>query len=371
MDATDKPAVGLCARRLLAASLLLAAACEQRSGDQADSIEALARQQLGFIAFVGAGANDPLWPILKAGAQRYLEQGATLGIRFFAPASDSAQDQINLVETLQDPQMRGLCIQIVDVGALMPVLNRLYNQGTLIVSMIQPAPERLRVGHVGFDNEAVGWAVAQLTARTLHDGGSIMLLHAGQENPVASARLRTFDEEIATHPEISVLARLDCQGDPREARRLIRERSARYPRLSAWVALDDWPVRDLGHIESIIPPGCRFITFGGTPAQWPLIRKGICPGVVAANYYDLGHQAAQLCESAILRPSRFKSNYTAPLRTVGSTNLDEYTRDWTFWSTGQRVPDHQLQGLDAWPEGATTVPREGPPHMAPATLPGM
>jgi len=327
---------------MMAVALCFLSACEDRHiPEEAKELASGLKRSPGFIAFVGAGPSDPVWPILKRGAEQYIENGGALEVRFFSPVGGSAQDQVDLLERLNDPDMRGLCIQIIDVDAIRPILHRMYNQGTLIVSMLNPAPDRICVAHVGFDDEAIGQALARLTVRTLGDSGSMMLLHAGPMDPVFGPRLRAFEREIAHHRQISVLAKLNCRKDPREARNLMRDRSSRYPRLSAWVALGDWPIRDVGRISSFMPPGCRFITFGGTPDHWLLIQKGISPGVVAANYRELGLKAAHYCESAILRPSQFKDKYTAPLRIVAAANLDQYIRDWTFWSSGQSKPEEQ------------------------------
>jgi hypothetical protein len=100
------------------------------------------------------------------------------------------------------------------------------------------------------------------------------------------------------------------------------------------VALDDWPLRETSQVESLFTPGCKFITFGGTPAHWPLIRNGTSPAIVSAHYRLLGYMTAQFCETEIRYKSRFKNNYNIPLRIIRLTNLDEYIRDWIYWSTG-------------------------------------
>jgi len=116
-----------------------------------------------------------------------------------------------------------------------------------------------------------------------------------------------------------------------QARSVIRERSKRFPRLSAWVSLADWPLQGLGLADDPLPAGCRFITFGGSPPHWPLIRNGTSPAIVAANYREMGAKAIQYCEVAIRNPTHFEERYAAPLRTIWSTNLDAYIKDWSSW----------------------------------------
>ncbi len=106
--------------------------------------------------------------------------------------------------------------------------------------------------------------------------------------------------------------------------------------MSAWVALDDWPISDLTSVETLFRPGTRFITFGTTPLHWSLIRNGLCPAMVTANFRNLGSKAVQFCELALMEGHRFSHHqYALPLRTVSPTNLDEYIRDWRYWATGE------------------------------------
>src|SRR5690606_29281674 len=117
------------------------------------------------------------------------------------------------------------------------------------------------------------------------------------------------------------------RGNSVEARRVIRERMERYPRLDAWVWLDDWPLRDETDLDALIGPTCKVVTFGGYPGQWPLLRSGRLPVVVTADFSELGARAVQFCDTALREPSRFESRYHAPLRTVWSITLDAFIAD--------------------------------------------
>jgi len=319
---------------------LVLAGCEQNiPTDQNNDASAKTKPNEGYIAFVSAGANNPMWPIIKTGAERYRKRIGALDFRYLSPKGHSPQDQIDLLESLQDPKMRGLCIHIIDVDAIRYLLQQLYTRGVVVVSIINPAPENIRSAHVGFDDEKIGEALALTTIEVLNDNGTIMVLHAGSDHPIYGPRLKAFENSLAFHHNIDVFAKINCKADPGRSRDIIRRRSKRFPRLSAWVSLHDWPIKNKREIESIIPLGCKFITFGGTPEQWPLVRNGTSPGIVAANYRFIGYRAAYFCETEVLHDSRFKNSYAAPLRIIRPTNLEEYIRDWGYWATGKYTSD--------------------------------
>ncbi len=320
------------------------AGCKENTvSDPTTSAPADARA--GFVAFIGAGRADPLWPILQAGAARYARDMKTREIRFLNPEVASPQAQINMLESLNDPLLRGVCVQLIDPEAVRPALENLNQRGVVVVSMIQPAPENLRVGHVGFDQTAVGQALAEATIEALDGAGDIMILHADPAHPVYGPRLDALEKALKLQLHIHVLARVNGQGNPRESRRIMAELSARYPRLSAWVTLDDWPLRNAGATDSFITPGCHLVTFGGGPPHWPLIENGTITTAVAAHGGDLGIYALIYCLSALSAPPRFETVYYAPLRIVRATNLHDYKRDWSYWLNGEFTghhPDHPL-----------------------------
>jgi ABC-type sugar transport system substrate-binding protein len=159
-----------------------------------------------------------------------------------------------------------------------------------------------------------------------------MILHAGEDHPIYGPRLRAFDMELSQHHSIEVFARLDCHDNPITARQLMRERTARFPRLSAWVCLGDWPTRGLEHEADLgLPPTCKIFIVGGMPEQWPLVQSGRVPLIVSNDYHEIGWQALQLCEIAIRKRSSFLQRYLAPLRVIKPDTLDKFMHDWELW----------------------------------------
>lgn len=313
----------------LAAGLLGLTRCREPSADDQLLIE---ERKRGFIAFVGAGPSDPLWPILQAGGRKFRDLPSTMRIEYFNPAGDAAKDQVELLANIDDPDLRGICVQIKDLTAVGPQLARLYRSGLPIVSMVQPARSNIRFAHVGLDNMAIGTELARAVVETLGEaGGSIMVVRAGLKHPIFGPRYMAFDEAIRRESRIAVFAEIDCEANPVEARRLVRERSRRYPRLDLWVAMADWLVQTDGLDEELFSAQTRFVTVGGYPRQWPLIERGRIARVVAADYGQIGQRAIQYCLSAIREPLIEQRALYVDLRHVTPANLEAYRRDWKHW----------------------------------------
>ena len=230
-------------------------------------------------------------------------------------------EQIDLINSVVGDNLRGVCVQIDNLPAIERTLRDLYLHGVKI-----------------------GVAGSLLARRTsaVCEPGAIMVLHAGTKDPIYSLRLAGFEAEMGRHRQIEVLAEIDCKMDVFDARKIIRERSERFPRLSAWVSLDDWPLRGISLTDQPLPTGTRLVTFGAYPDQWPLIRNGVLPIVVAANYREMGMQALEACEVAARNTSRFKPLYLAPLRTVQERNLDAFIADWSSWLRLDEPPKKEI-----------------------------
>lgn len=282
---------------------------------------------------VGAGEEDPIWKILETTGRRYSETLATIEVRYAAPRVRSVSDQIQLLRSLSDKNLSGVCVQVTDPIALEGVLDELEGRGVAVVTMIHAAGPGPRAGLAGVDDEAIGAALADCTARILRAQGTIMVLRGAENHPVYGPRYMAFRRDLRRYSNIETFADIDCHDDTLQARQIVRERSERYPRLSAWVSMGDWLTRDVkSEAELGLPPGCKLITAGGAPAHWPLIRSGVCAAAISAEYRDIAPRAIQACEDTIAGGVRALGRYVAPVRVVEPANLDAFIADWTAWT---------------------------------------
>jgi len=292
----------------------------------------------GFIAFVGAAEHDPLWPILRAGAERFERDQGLIEVRYVAPAVDSPDQQVALIRSLAGPSLRGLCVQVTDPAALESVFDLARQNGARIVTMIRRTDYPYIDGHVGYDETAVGSALADATIRYLHRQGAIAILYDAGGDRAVRDRYIAFTEAMKPAIGIERWAEIEYGGNPVQARRAMVGLAARYPRLSAWVSMSPWPIMELSPraatnpASSSLPPGCELITCGAEPWVWPFIESGICPVVVGFSYADAGLKALQFCQAATESNTIGGREYAIPIRIVTRANLDEYKRDWAVWS---------------------------------------
>lgn len=285
------------------------------------------------VAFIGAGRNDPLWPVLRAGAERYVHEFNLPGIRIDAPRVSSPTEQIKLLKTLPGQGYRGICIQVNHPDVLDPVIRQLCSAGVRVVTMVQDAAPDVRSAFVGLNNVEVGRKLAEAVVAQLGEKGSIIVVHSGNEHPIAGDRLWAFRSALNAHAQIKTYFWLDCRDRAADAEQLIREHGRRFPNLDAFVALDNWPIRFLGGKPPLAPEGCELITVGGDPGFWRYIEDGTVGAMIEARHADTGFNAVRLCEKAIQNETIFVEETAVPLEIVTAKTLDQYRIDWIAWST--------------------------------------
>jgi ABC-type sugar transport system substrate-binding protein len=285
------------------------------------------------VAFVGAGRNDPLWPVLRAGAERYVHEFQLPGIRIDAPRVSSPSDQIALLKTLLGEGYRGVCVQVNDPSVLDPVIRQLCSAGVRVITMVNDTAPEVRSASCGVNNAALGRRLAEAVVELLDGEGSIIVIHAGEQHPVLGDRLWAFRTAITGQPAIKTYFWLNCHDRPAEAERLVRDHAQRYPNLDAFVSLDNWPIRFLQGKPRLLPEGCKLVTVGGDPSYWRYIEDGTIGAMVEARHANTGFEAVRLCEKAIQNETIFVERNELPLEIVTPDTLDAFRVSWIEWST--------------------------------------
>ncbi len=292
-----------------------------------------------LIGFVGAGQTDPLWPVLRGGAQRLVRESGELSVAFEAPLVACPEEQIRVIRRLMSEGMKGLCVHVRDVEAVSGVLEELNGHGVRIITMGRDVAPELRVGFCGVDDYATGVALAQTTA-ALFRGGTIMVLHAGTKPAPHATRYIAFERQMRLGSGVQVLGSFDCRGDPAEATRIIRLQAKKFRHLNAWVAMDNWPLHILDDGPRLFPPSVKtqLIAVGPYPTLWRYMEDGTCAAMIAAEYDRIGYNALRFCRLALTEPVSVPGIYHAPIRVVRRDDhlveLRKFKRDWAAW-TGQ------------------------------------
>jgi ABC-type sugar transport system substrate-binding protein len=286
--------------------------------------------QTGYIAFVGAAEDDPYWPVLRASAEQYREGLGGLRLVTKAPSTRSAAAQIQLLHALPASSLRGICIVPADAksDALRDALCELETRGVKVITLVDRVSCADELPFAGVDEVALGHAMADALIETLHGEGTVALLVDGTAERHIEDRLVGFRERMRSAPGVRVQKEIDAQRDPSGAKRAMQEYTERFPRLDAWVAIDNWPLQDVSGEPLLLPTDCRLITSTPLPQYWGRLRDRTCAALIGVRYERIADAALRMCSAAAQQeplPSRI---YLAPPVTVTAKNLNWYQAYW-------------------------------------------
>ena len=284
----------------------------------------------GRVAVVGAGARDPLWPVLQATAARFGRTTATYRIEAVTPDSASPAAQADIVQELCRQGVRGLCVHVLDPPAARNLLESLRAQGVVVVTMVRQVPSSEPFLHSGFDQRDLGAALADALAARIPQRGTVATLYAGQD-PICGLRRAGFVAQISRYPRLTVLREFDCGGDPAAAIHLIREAMERFPGIDGWATMAPWPLQE-PVTSRLLPAECSLVTPGPLPELPVYIASGRCQAVILPDYERVVTRALEMCLSAFQPAPLPLRNYYAPLRSVTHQNLPDFRKDWARWT---------------------------------------
>jgi ABC-type sugar transport system substrate-binding protein len=292
---------------------------------------------------VGIGEDDPLWPLIKAGAQCYAGTTRSLNLKMIAPAKSDPAAQADLARGGLDRTVTAVCLQSTGHALTAQLVKDLTIGGTPVILIGEDIPNSGRFGQVGWDDFEAGKSLATALSESLGDRTTFMLIYADRAGEIYLSRLNGFVVGMQDYTFLRELHRFDCQADPAEVLKIIAEQGRRYPRLGAWACVGDWPAAiRIEDLRGGLPAGVGLAVIGGLPSVWPLLEQGLCPAAVATDYGRWGYEAVSLSELAFHRAVKPGEVRLTPPRIVRARDLDQFKRDWADWAEGKitasRVP---------------------------------
>jgi len=326
---------------LIAFSLLMACGCERSSPEDLG-------EGSGFIAVVGAGENDPLWPILKGTARSHWADLSTdyYGLRVKAPPVVSVNAQAKIVRRFQEMGMRGLCIQVIDPQATRQLLESLRTRGVVVVTMVTPVESNVPFDHCGWSDRDVGTRIAETLTSISPEGGYVATLvpvddrDKRPDRPLDIAiaqRSHEFKQRLSAYPTFKSVGEFPCSS-PQSARAQIVHSLRRFPTLRAWVSLGNGPLIDsaeaVGELESALHGDENRIIITDNPlcCYWPGVDSNVRMIAVAADYGLVAPTAVGVAQAVLLQGGSSRDLGRIPLRIVDNAAFQNFRTDWNHWT---------------------------------------
>lgn len=171
------------------------------------------------------------YPTLKQEADRV---GAE--IHFQGPTNIDIEMQNNILEQVMATQPAGVLFMPFGEGHN-ATIDKCMDQGIPLVCIDGDAPNSKRIAYSGTDWVELGRVQARTMAELIGGKGAVMLSAILPNDNTLKAR-RGIEEELAKHPDITILGLQNDLGQVEEAARLAASNMQAYPELDGFIGID-------------------------------------------------------------------------------------------------------------------------------------
>jgi len=159
-------------------------------------------------------------------------------IEFFLVTADSPAKQVGDVEDLMVKGIDALVILAHDSEPLTPIVERVHNNGILVVSVDRGLTKPVEDIYIAGDNPGLGKVSAEWLAKELNYEGNIVVLE-GIPCVINSERVNAFMEVMKKYPKIKILDSQPAYWQTEKGLEIMENYLQKYPKIDAVWAQDD------------------------------------------------------------------------------------------------------------------------------------
>lgn len=159
-------------------------------------------------------------------------------ITFFLVTADSPAKQVADVEDLMVKGIDALVILAYDSAPLTPVVEKVYNEGVIVVSVDRGLTKPVETIYVAGDNPGLGRVSGEWLAEELNGKGQIVVLE-GIPCIINSERVDAFNEVMAKYSGIKILDSQPAYWSTQKGLEIMENYLQKYDKIDAVWAQDD------------------------------------------------------------------------------------------------------------------------------------
>ncbi|MFP4461702.1 MAG: ABC transporter substrate-binding protein [Thermotogota bacterium] len=159
-------------------------------------------------------------------------------VEFFLVTADGPAKQVGDVEDLMVKGIDALVILAHDSAPLTPIVEQVYNEGILVVSVDRGLTKPVEDIYVAGDNPGMGRVSAEWMANELNGRGKIVVLE-GIPCVINTERVEAFNEVMEKYPGIEILDSQPAYWSTQRGLEIMENYLQKYDEIDAVWAQDD------------------------------------------------------------------------------------------------------------------------------------
>lgn len=286
-------------------------------------------------AVVGPTVEHLVWPIIRKHAAALEAADERTRFVFYEIPTDTPLALRNTLEDVTQSDCAAVLIYSPWVVNCVGAIDRLTIGGKRVVLVGTDEPRSRRAVYCGPSNSELGRAAADVCIQMIAESRqTVMLMHGKPSFPPSAARLTGFKDHLERTGTLEVFKELNCKDDPIEAQRMLRRQSRLYPRVGAFVMLDDWAFRNFEVDERLTPAEAIAVVCGDSTHLRALLRRHEIDCIISYN-------VSKSVESGLRVVSRLAADTADEVLTevitppilVKMNDIDAHEARWKAWGT--------------------------------------
>lgn len=188
-----------------------------------------------------------------------LHDGVTMEIRC---AEDDCQQQIRDIQYYIDNNVDLIIVSPLESTALTPIISKAYKKGIPVLLFDRFIDNDNYTAFVGGDNIGVGELHAAYAITRFPHGANVVELMGDMSTTPAEERHKGFTKGIADHPDIHVIASIDCHWQASEAVVAIDSLLKTDNKIDMVVVHTDWMADEAKKKADELMPGNKIVFVG-------------------------------------------------------------------------------------------------------------
>jgi len=248
------------------------------------------------IALVPKGAEHVFWQTVIAGAKAAAEEvGATVDVK--APdAETNVEQQIQIIESYTTKGVDAIVMAACDKDSLIPYLKTAKDKG-IIISVIDSGisePE-LAVTYAATDNVLGGKRAAEKLAELIGNEGSVVVIPFIQGAQSSDEREKGFTDEIAKHPNISLLPPLFSKSQVEEAVKVTENLLSAHPEVKGIFAANEPGAKGVAQVlkQQGLQGKVMLVGFDAAKDEVQDLKDGVIQALVIQDPFKMGYEGVK------------------------------------------------------------------------------
>jgi len=205
------------------------------------------------MIFIVKSLDNPFWDRMRAGAEK---AGEDLGIEIktLAPIKPyNVEEQLRFMEDGITQKVDAICVVPADSKGIVPGIEKANKAGIPVVTPNSRAYGGKVLTWTGAQNRDVGYDIANYAINAIGGKGKVIILEGTPGNQTAIDRAKGFNDAIAEHSGIKLLASQTAKYSRVEGMRVMENLAQRFPDVDLVIAANDEMA--LGAIEALDAAG--------------------------------------------------------------------------------------------------------------------